>query len=212
MLLCYFYLKKKIEIPLNKNSLYKIIEKIYDLFDIEKKDIFNCKIIEREKQNIDKKMFVSYKLALRTFIDVDATLDQLYCLKNIGSVKLGEYQKIFIELKNKLNLIKINNIYYSKNFNTIIVSEEEMNYLKSLFSQAEDHFSSIIDINKKIIQKSDEYPLRVLEISIKDFTSSIKELKSKLSEKDEKYSLYSKHKLHKLYFGNSDVFLNIIDN
>jgi len=207
-----FLLKEKIEMPFNKNSLYKIIEKIYDLFDIEKKDIFNSKIIEREKENIDKNMFVSYKLAFRAFIDVDATLAQLYCLKNIGSGKLGEYQKIFIELKNKLNLLKINNIYYSKIFNVKIVSEEEMKYLKSLLSQAEEHFSSIIDNRKKILQKSDKYPQRDLEVSINFFTSSIKELNSQLLEKDEKYSLYSKHKLHKLYFDNSDVFLNIMDN
>jgi hypothetical protein len=207
-----FLLEEKIEMPLNKNSLYVIIKKIYDLFVIEQKDIFNIKIIEREKENIDKNMFVSYKLALRTFIDVDSTLDQLFCLKNIGSVNLGEYQKIFIELKNKLNLLKINNIYYSKIFNAIIVSEEEMKKLKSLFSQAEVHFASIINIKKKILQKPDEYPQRDLDISIKDFTATIKELKSKLSEKDEKYSLYSKHKLHKLFFDNSDVFLNIFDN
>ena len=70
----------------------------------------------------------------------------------------------------------------------------------------------LLILRKKILQKPDEYPQRDLDISIKDFTATIKELKSKLSEKDEKYSLYSKHKLHKLFFDNSDVFLNIFDN
>jgi len=112
-----FLIQEKIEIPFNNNALYKIIEKLYDLFNIVEKDITNNKIINKNSDNIVKDEFVSYKLAFKTFIDVDNILDQFNLIKIIGPGALGEYQKVFLELKNNINILKLNNKYYEKIFN-----------------------------------------------------------------------------------------------
>ena len=51
-----------------------------------------------------------------------------------------------------------------------------------------------------------------IENSTKELTSLVKELKMKYSNIYDKYTLYSSHKLHEIYFDNSDIFLDVIDN
>ena len=85
-----FFLEEEIKLPFNNNTLYKIIEKLYDLFNIKEKDINDTKIIERDAENIVKDEFISYKLVFKPFIEVDAALDQFNCLKIIGPGGLGD--------------------------------------------------------------------------------------------------------------------------
>jgi len=85
-----FFLEEEIKLPFNNNTLYKIIEKLYDLFNIKEKDINDTKIIERDAENIVKDEFISFKLVFKPFIEVDAALDQFNCLKIIGPGGLGD--------------------------------------------------------------------------------------------------------------------------
>ncbi len=216
-----FLLQEKIELPFNNDTLYKIIDKLYDLFNCKEQDINKNKIDNRESENIDKDEFISYKLALKPFIDIDSVLEQLNSIKNIGPGGLGEYQKIFLELKNNINLIKINNEYYAKIFNAKIVSEKEMNSFNSLLSSLEKSFYSIIETRKKLYEYMNGNTIvhlnledlnKNIENSIKYFSLSAKEIKTKLSNIANKYTLYSKHRIHEFYFDNKDIFLNIMDS
>ena len=163
----------------------KYIDKLYDLFNCKEQDINKNKIDNRESENIDKDEFISYKLALKTFIDIDSVLEQLNSIKNIGPGGLGEYQKIFLELKNNINLIKINNEYYAKIFNAKIVSEKEMNSFNSLLSSLEKSFYSIIETRKKLYEYMNGNTIvhlnledlnKNIENSIKYFSLSAKEI------------------------------------
>ena len=216
-----FLIKEEIEIPFNNNTLYKIIEKLYDLFNIMEKDISVNKIINRNSENIVNDEFVSYKLVLKTFIDVDTILEQFNFIKNTGPGGLGEYQKIFLELKNSINILKINNRYYEKIFKEKIISDKSFNAFYSSFYSAEKLFLSIIKAKKEkweYLNINSNANLNLndlnknLEIAIKDFSSVVKELKCKYSNISDKHILYSSHKLHELYFDNSDIFLSIMDN
>ena len=216
-----FLIQEKIEIPFNNNTLYKIIEKLYDLFNIKEKDIINNKIIDNNSDNIVKDEFVSYKLVFKTFIDVDYILEQFNFIKNIGPGGLGEYQKVFLELKNNINILKLNNKYYEKIFNEKIITDKSLNAFYSSFNSAERLFYSIINSRRKkweYLNMNSNENLNLddlnknIEVLLKDFSSIVAELKYKYSNIKDKYILYSSDMLHELYFDNSDLFLNIIDN
>ena len=96
-----------------------------------------------------------------------------------------------------------------------------MNAFYSSFYSAEKLFFSIISARKKkweYLNMNSNENLNLddlnknIEVLLKDFSSIVKELKYKYSNINDKYTLFSSHKLHELYFDNSDLFLNIIDN
>ena len=216
-----FLLRYKIELPFNTSALYQIIEIIYDLLNFKEEDIKRNKITNREFENIDCCSFISYKLALKPFIDIDSILEELNWNKNTGPGGLGEYQKIFLEAKNNVNLLKINIKYYKKVYNIEIISIPQLNNVKSSIAKLENLFYLIIEAKKNkfliITSNEKEHPNlsdlnKNIENSIIDFTSLSKEIKSKISAINKKYPFYSTHKIHELYFDNRDIFLNIMDD
>ena len=86
---------------------------------------------------------------MKTFINVDPFLSELNAVKIIGPEGLGEYQKIFYELKNHLNLLKLNSKYYSKIYNKNIISDEIPDTFNNLLMDIEELFSFIIEARKK---------------------------------------------------------------
>ena len=214
-----FLLQEKIEIPFENIALYKIIEKLYDLLDIKNRDIYKSKIVNREFENIDKNLFVSYKLALKPFIDIDSFLSQFNSLKNIGPEGLGDYQKLYIEIKYNINILRINIKYYKKVFNENIISKNKFSNYISLLESAEKSFFSIIETRKKLWEyysKNTGESLNDLnknvEYSIKNYISLIKDLRDEYANINNKYTLYSTHILHEYYFDKSDTFMEIMDN
>ena len=142
-------------------------------------------------------------------------------MKNFGPGGLGDYQKIFLEQRNNINILKINDKYYEKIFSKKIISNKNLNDFYSLFNSAEKLFCQIIEERRKRWEylnistignlDLDEFDKKI-ENSIKEFESFVTELKMKYSNINDRYTLYSKQKLHEIYFDNSDIFLDVIDN
>ena len=216
-----FLLKNKIKIPFNIDSLYKILEYLYDLLNVKEEDINKAKLLDRENENIDRRKFISYKIAFKPFVDIDPILEELNWGKNIGPGGLGEYQKIYLELKHNLNLLKINIKYYGKVFNTEIVAKNEIDDIKQSLTSLENYFYLIIEARKKqlsyISSSAKEHPNlyelnKNIENSILNFQSLAKEIKTRFTIIRNKYPFYSFSKIHEIYFDSYDIFLNIMDN
>ena len=118
-------------------------------------------------------------------------------------------------------MLKINDKYYEKIFSKKIISNKNLNDFYSLFNSAEKLFCQIIEERRKRWEylnintisnlDLDEFDKKI-ENSIKEFESLVSELKMKYSNISDRYTLYSMQKLHEIYFDNSDIFLDFIDN
>ncbi len=91
------------------------------------KDKDNLNIIEGTK-------FLSYKMSLRTFIDIEEeeVMKHIYGLFIIESNYRKFYQKIFDKVKNNLDLYKLNKKYYFRIFNMKIFVTDFMENLDNI--------------------------------------------------------------------------------
>lgn len=212
-----YLIENKITFPLKNKDLHSIIQKIYELFNIPK-DINEAKISEREYENIDKDNFISYKMAFKTFINIEEVLQEFDILTNMGPDSFEKYQKIFYELKTNINLVELNYKYYYKYFKQEILNLSVIRKMKDFMNNVESFFGLIIEAKKdiylnknsptnynSIIEKNKE----ISQFS-KDMYNNIESFKKCL--KSIKLSLLSKEKLHQLFADSSDSFLNIYEN
>ena len=210
-------LENKIQIPPENDLLFKIINKIYELYKIDERDIIldiNSDNINKERfvENIAKNKFVSYKIALKNFINIKGIGKQFYCSQLTDY--LGKYQKIYYEQRNELDLYKINNEYNKVVFNKSIInsdlikeSEEYIKIWKFTFDQL---IIEQLDKLKLLSKPFTKDSLSKINISIKEYEEALEEITNKLSPDNEKI-LFTRNKLHKLYFDSSDIFLGLLD-
>ena len=143
-------LKNKVEFPLNNNLLYKIIQKAYDLLDIKERDIIDSKIESREKENISRKGFISYKIALRPFIDYEGLIKQFAPLTNIlPDEHLGSYQNKIIAIRKIINLYELNYKYYYVVFKKEIFDRKIIDKLRYYITNVENYFYNIINAKRE---------------------------------------------------------------
>lgn len=210
-------LENKIQIPPENDLLFKIINKIYELYKIDERDIIldiNSDNINKERfvENIAKNKFVSYKIALKNFINIKGIGKQFYCSQLTDY--LGKYQKIYYEQRNELDLYKINNEYNKVVFNKSIInsdlikeSEEYIKIWKFTFDQL---IIEQLDKLKLLSKPFTKDSLSKINISIKEYEEALEEITNKLRPDNEKI-LFTRNKLHKLYFDSSDIFLGLLD-
>lgn len=215
---CMLYLLgNKITFPLDTDDLLKIIEKIYELFNI-KKDINNIKIKDRELENIDIDKFISYKMAFKTFINMDEVLEELNTVTNIGADNVSKYQKIFFELRNKINLIELNYDYYYKFYTQEILNLSAIKKLRTFVKNVEDSFGIIIMAKKNVYnyKKNQEKNKEIIE-NLKEIENFNKEIEKTIESFKKtfnaiKYRLYTKEQFHKLFVDSSDAYLSFLEN
>ena len=85
---------------------------------------------------------------MKGFIVIDSILEELNWNKSTVPRGLGEYQKIFLEAKNNMNLLKINSKNYKKVYNIEIISIPQLNNVKYSISKLENLFYLIIEAKK----------------------------------------------------------------
>jgi len=216
-----YLLNNKLEFPIitNNNTLYIIIQIIYDLFNIKEEDIIKQKIPIREiEEDIESDNFLSYKDEFKTFTNIEETLDQFSCSNNIGQTDLENYQKIFLEIRNNINTIELNYKYYLKIFNKELVNRNQIIQMRDFLDIAERTFSFLIEALKKKynclngLTFYDEMSEKNKDIELisKDLESTIEIINKSFN--NIKFSLLSKNKLNELLFGDNDVLLNLLDN
>ena len=212
-----YLLENKISFPLKTNDLYLIIQKIYELFNISE-DINTSKISNRENENISVDKFISYKMAFKTFINIQEVLEEFGISTNLSSDNFGKYQKIFYELRTNINLIELNYDYYYKLFKQEIMNSSAIRKMRTLINNAEDYFGCIVNAKKNIYNYK-KNPLtykdikgenndidrfnKDIDINMESFNKSLKSIK---------ITLYSKEKFHKIFIDSSDTFLSILEN
>ena len=212
-----YLLENKISFPLKTNDLYLIIQKIYELFNISE-DINTSKISNRENENINFDKFISYKMAFKTFINIQEVLEEFGISTNLSSDNFGKYQKIFYELRTNINLIELNYDYYYKLFKQEIMNSSAIRKMRTLINNAEDYFGCIVNAKKNIYNYK-KNPLtykdikgenndidrfnKDIDINMESFNKSLKSIK---------ITLYSKEKFHKIFIDSSDTFLSILEN
>lgn len=210
-------LENKFVIPPENDLLVKIINKVYELYNIEERDIIfdkNSNKINKQRlvENIAKNKFVSYKIALKNFINIIGIGKQFYCSQLTDY--LGIYQKIYYEQRNKLDLYKINNEYNKVIFNKSIINSE-------LIKEFEDYINIwTLTFDQLIMEKIDKLKilskpftkdsLSKVNLSIKEYEEFLEKITNKLHPDTEKI-LFTRKKLHKLYFDSSDIFLGLLD-
>jgi hypothetical protein len=212
-------LENKINNPMESDPLYFIIRKVYKLLEIKEQDISKGKIIERMNENIDKNNFLSYKMALKTFIDFDGVINHFMPATIIGPDDyLGKYQKKIYELRNTLNLIELNAKYYSLVFNKDVYQNGYLEYIRDFLENVEKALINIVEAKRenfnysmkciKINSSSFIEKHTAVDIAIKEFDDVIEKACSKIKWN---ISFYTKDQLFKLFFDDTDIFLNIID-
>ena len=157
-------------------------------------------------------------MAFKTFINIQEVLEEFGISTNLSSDNFGKYQKIFYELRTKINLIELNYDYYYKLFKQEIMNSSAIQKMRTLINNAEDYFGCIVNAKKNIYNYK-KNPLtykdikgenndidrfnKDIDINMESFNKSLKSIK---------ITLYSKEKFHKIFIDSSDTFLSILEN
>ena len=210
-------IEEEIKLPPNNEMLLKIINKLYELFKIPEEEInmdINNNNIGRVKENVDLAKFISYKVALKPFINVKGIARQFYSANIIEDNYLEKYQKFFFHLRYTLDLYEINNKYNSNIFKKELFEKKYTDNLKVFITTSEKLFEYIIEQKRNIFdvisKNNTSMKISEIEKNISQAEDMISNLQ--INFESPKKVLLNRRKLHKLCFDSSDVFLSLFDD
>ena len=207
-----------ISLPPNDKILLSIIDKMYELWKVEY-DFGDIKIIPEnnnsQKENVNlcssDKTFVSYQLALSSFINLKGYTQNFY-VKFYGKPDyLGRFQNLFYNLKKKLCLSKLNQNYYKLVFQKQLFKEKYFVYLEERLNEGKKYFKKlIIELKNREDSLLNTNSLLPINEKIKSLEENINDVESYFVS--DKLILYEKEELHQFYFENEDIYLEFFDN
>ena len=205
---------EKIKMPPDNDMLLEIINKAYELMNITQNDINYEKNGESELESVDMSKLISLNVSLRTFIKAAGIMKQFFSVPFVEPDYIEKYQKDLLNLRKKINLYKLNKIYYSNLFGKEIFTKDFIKNCIINLSIAEEIVKNLIYEQKNKFNylrgrdKSKNY--KVIGDTIKDLEKAFEVLIPRFEYKGNK--IYNREDMHKFYFDNSDIFLKIMDN
>ena len=207
-------IENDIEFPLNNKVLYLIFDNLYKLLNIDA-DFSSQNLKDKDNENIiDGTQFLSYKMSLRTFIDIEETMKNIYGLFIIEPNYLKFYQKIFYKMQNIVDLYNLNKKYYSKIFNMNLFNDGFVNHLDNTLEATKKVFKLLIEAIKEkfnyVIKRKIKISLLELKEKIKELERTIEEY-AKIFECETEIKIYSREEIHDMYYEHDDIYLALMD-
>ena len=212
-------IENDIQFPLNNKFLYLIIDKLYFLLNISEADFSTQNLKDKDKDDdniniIKGTQFLSYKMSLRTFINIEEVMKHIYGFFIIKSNYLKFYQKIFYKMQNILDLYKLNKKYYVKICNKKLFDSDFIENLESIFKASIEVFKHLIQKKKEkfnyIIEGNFKKPLHELKEAIQELEGFIEEC-DKNFEGNTIKKIYSREEFHDMFFDHEDIYLSMLD-
>ncbi len=199
-----------------KNFIIKVIKKIEKIMGVKEKDTiidFN-EINGKENENISLEYFISNKIIYNCFIDVKNFFSIFDDIPNSISIEdLYYYQLKFFEFSNKIDDLRLNQIYYDMISDNIKINEEEIINLKKKYYNAQEKFKELFNDNKIIYNTKPKYTDKYLEL-VKIFNKKEKDLKNFIEDiLSTKYGFiaFNRSQFFKKIIDTNDIFLRSFD-
>ena len=198
--------------------LFKIINKINQVMNINNNYLSLEKIEDKENENLSNIYFVSYKIALSPFIKINSLLNEFYGAYSSLKEELVNYQIAFDEFRKRIIELKYNLKYHEIISGSWPFKENEINEMITSYNTAKELFfkyiQSRMDSYKRIFYQKDNIIKNDNETQ-KEKQNFKKELDTELDNRKIKYDyfhLLKKEEIFKIYNDNNDIYLSLFNN
>lgn len=200
--------------------IMKIVDKINEIMNINEVVLSYNPIKEKSIENFSYSHFISYKIALSSFINIDGIISK-FLIKNYEfKNELIYYQNKFFISGKLIKEMKLNQEYYKLSGKDKIFEEDYYLNLIKLYNESKKLFVEYMDLKIKLGISYNSDQLISTNMTYDHYISKIKEIGTKLDSnlaqilkrKEKNYKLYTFEEFNRIFNDNNDIYVELLNN